>query len=66
MKLEGAQAGFICVPESKLNTVEIPGGSIALRKLVYITGAELQALENGSVTVEALYKKIGDISDYAR
>jgi len=66
MKLEGAQAGFICVPETKLKTVESPSGSIALRKLVYITGTELQALENGSLTVEALYKKTGDICDYAR
>ena len=62
-----SRQGFIVVPEGKLNTVKAPEGSIAFKKLVYITESELQALESGSVDVQTVYKKIGtDITDYSR
>jgi len=61
------QAGFIALPETKLNTVNGPSGSIAFKKLLYITASELKALEEGSIDAQSLYKKIGtDISDYGR
>ena len=65
--IPAGQAGFIALPETKLNTVNGPGGSIAFKKLLYITASELKALEEGSVDAQSLYKKIGtDISDYGR
>ncbi|MBQ9733717.1 MAG: suppressor of fused domain protein [Clostridia bacterium] len=61
------EGGLIVVPETRLGTVNAPGGSISFKKLVYITASELQALESGSIDVQGLYKKIGsDISDCGR
>lgn len=61
------EGGLIVVPETRLGTVNAPGGSISFKKLVYITAPELQALESGSIDVQSLYKKIGsDISDCGR
>ena len=65
--IAAGQAGFIAVPETKLATVNGPSGSIAFKKLVYITASELQALESGSIDAQSLYNKLGsDISDYSR
>lgn len=64
--IAAGQDGLIVVPEAKLGTVAAPSGSIAFKKLVYITAAELQALEAGNTDVQALYKKLGDVSSYGR
>lgn len=65
--IAAGQAGFIAVPETKLAAVNGPSGSIAFKKLVYITAAELQALENGSIDAQSLYNKLGsDITVYNR
>ena len=64
--IAAGQDGLMVVPEAKLGNVSAPGGSVAFKKLVYITAAELQALEAGDTDVQALYKKLGDVSSYGR
>lgn len=64
ISVNNAQAGFIAVAENKLKTVDSPDGSVAFRKLVYITESELKALESGSTDAQSLYKKLGDVVDY--
>lgn len=63
----GENGGLMAVPESKLEPVNGPVGSVAFTRLVYITADEVQALESGSIDAETLIKKIGsDVSDYGR
>lgn len=64
--IAAGQDGLMVVPEAKLGNVSAPGGSVAFKKLVYITAAELQALEAGNTDVQTLYKKLGDVSSYGR
>jgi len=64
--IAAGQDGLMVVPEAKLGNVSAPGGSVAFKKLVYITAAELQALEAGNTDVQALYKRLGDVSSYGR
>lgn len=59
-------AGLVCVPETKLNCVEGPAGTTAFKKLVCIGAADVQALEAGTVDVQSLCKKLGDVSDYRK
>jgi hypothetical protein len=64
--IAGEQGGLIVVPETKISAVSAPAGEIMLKKLIYITDVELKALEAGSLDVQALYKKHGDVSCYGR
>lgn len=64
--IAAGQDGLIVVPEAKLGSVAAPGGSVVFKKLVYISSAELKALEAGNTDVQALYKKLGDVSNYGR
>ena len=59
--------GLMAVPENKLQSVNGPAGSVDFTRLVYITAAEVQALENGSISAQSLFEKIGsDVSDFGR
>ena len=61
------KVAFIVVPDARVNPVEGPHGTTSFLEIVPISKAELQALINKEIDVEALYKKIGtDLTDYNR
>ena len=61
------KVAFIVVPDARLKPVEGPHGTISFFEIVAISKAELQALINKDMDVEALYRKMGtDLTDYSR
>lgn len=58
--------GFICVPDSTVNTIQTPNGQVEFLELIGMTDAELKTLSDHQ-SVENIYKKLGsDITDYHR
>lgn len=58
--------GFICVPDSSLNTIDTPHGKVAFLEFIGMTDAELKSL-NTVQSVKDIYKTMGsDVTDYAR
>lgn len=58
--------GFICVPDSTVNTIQTPNGQVEFLELIGMTDAELKTLSDHQ-SVENVYKKLGsDITDYQR
>lgn len=58
--------GFICVPDSTVNTIDAPNGKVEFLELIGMTDAELKTLKSKS-SVEEIYKKLGsDMTDYQR
>ena len=58
--------GFITVVDNDLKTTMTPNGQVTFVELVGATDKELLAVHNHQLTVEELYQKIGDITDYQR
>ena len=58
--------GFICVPDTSVNTIETPNGKVEFLEFIGMTDAELKTL-NTSQSVKDIYEKLGsDITDYNR
>lgn len=58
--------GFICVPDSTLNTIDTPRGKVAFLEFIGMTDVELKPL-NTVQSVKDIYKTMGsDVTDYAR
>ena len=58
--------GFICVPDSTVNTIQTPNGQVEFLELIGMTDAELKTLSDHQ-SVKNVYKKLGsDITDYHR
>lgn len=58
--------GFICVPDSKVNTINTPNGRVEFLSFIGMTDAELKTLSTHD-SVKELYEKLGsDITDYHR
>ncbi len=58
--------GFITVVDNDLKTTMTPNGQVTFVELIGATDKELLAVHNHQLTVEELYQKIGDITDYQR
>ena len=58
--------GFICVPDTSVNTIETPNGRVEFLTFIGMTDAELKTLDS-SQSVKDIYEKLGsDITDYNR
>lgn len=58
--------GFICVPDTSVNTIETPNGKVEFLEFIGMTDAELKTL-NTSQSVKDIYARLGsDITDYNR
>ena len=58
--------GFICVPDTSVNTIETPNGTVEFLQFIGMTDAELKTL-NTSQSVKDIYAQLGsDITDYNR
>ena len=58
--------GFICAPDSTLNTIDTPHGKVAFLEFIGMTDAELKSL-NTVQSVKDIYEAMGsDVTDYAR
>lgn len=58
--------GFICVPDTSVNTIETPNGRVEFLEFIGMTDAELKTLDS-SQSVKDIYAKLGsDITDYNR
>lgn len=58
--------GFICVPDTSVNTIETPNGKVEFLEFIGMTDAELKTL-NTIQSVKDIYAKLGsDITDYNR
>lgn len=58
--------GFICVPDSKLNTIDTPNGKVAFLEFIGMTDLELKSLDTVQSVMD-LYKIMGsDVTDYSR
>lgn len=67
VRQKSAITGFITVPDTKVGSIDTPNGRVEFVEFVGATDAELLALKNKEMTVEALYQKIGsDLTDYNR
>lgn len=62
--------GFICVPDTSVNTIDTPNGRVEFLEFIGMTDAELKTLissPNVSQSVKDIYAKLGsDITDYNR
>lgn len=58
--------GFICVPDSSVNTIDTPNGKVAFLEFIGMTDAELKTLSTVQSVMD-IYKKLGsDVTDYHR
>ena len=58
--------GFICVPDSKLNTLETPNGKVEFLEFIGMTDQELKTLSTIQ-SVKDIFEKLGsEITDYNR
>ncbi len=58
--------GFICVPDTSVNTIDTPNGRVAFLTFIGMTDAELKTLDTVQ-SVKDIYEKLGsDITDYNR
>ena len=58
--------GFICVPDSSVNTIQTPNGTVEFLEFIGMTDAELKTLDT-SQSVKDIYEKLGsDVTDYNR
>lgn len=58
--------GFICAPDSTLNTIDTPHGKVEFLEFIGMTDAELKTL-NTVQSVKDIHTKIGsDVTDYSR
>lgn len=58
--------GFICVPDSSVNTIETPNGKVEFLEFIGMTDAELKTLGSRQ-SVKDMYATLGsDITDYNR
>ena len=58
--------GFICLPDTSVNTIETPNGKVEFLEFIGMTDAELKTLDT-SQSVKDIYEKLGsDITDYNR
>lgn len=58
--------GFICVPDSSVNTLDTPNGKVEFLEFIGMTDAELKTLDSKG-SVADIYKKLGsDMTDYHR
>ena len=58
--------GFICVPDTSVNTIDTPNGRVAFLTFIGMTDAELKTLDTLQ-SVKDIYEKLGsDITDYNR
>lgn len=58
--------GFICVPDTTVNTIQTTFGEVSFLELVGMTDAELKTL-NTTQSVKDIYAKLGsDVTDYHR
>lgn len=58
--------GFICVPDTSVNTIDTPNGRVAFLTFIGMTDAELKTLDTVQ-SVKDIYARLGgDITDYNR
>lgn len=58
--------GFICVPDTSVNTIDTPNGRVAFLTFIGMTDAELKTLDTLQ-SVKDIYARLGsDITDYNR
>ena len=58
--------GFICVPDTSVNTIETPNGRVEFLTFIGMTDAELKTLDSLQ-SIKDIYAKLGsDITDYNR
>ena len=67
LKEESKISGFITIPDSSINSMNIQNIQVDFIELVGVTDLELKSIENNQLTVKELYEKMGtDITDYER
>ena len=58
--------GFICVPDTSVNTIDTPNGRVAFLTFIGMTDVELKTLDTVQ-SVKDIYARLGnDITDYNR
>ncbi len=58
--------GFICVPDTSVNTIQTPNGKVEFLEFIGMTDAELKTLDSVQ-SVKDIYEKLGsDITDFNR
>ena len=58
--------GFICVPDTSVNTIKTPNGKVEFLEFIGMTDAELKTLSSLQ-SVKDIYAKLGsDVTDYNR
>jgi len=58
--------GFICVPDSTVNSIQTPNGKVEFLEFIGMIDAELKTLSTHESVIE-LYEKLGsDLTDYNR
>lgn len=59
--------GFITIPDTSFMSINTPNGKVDFVEFIGATNEELLALKNKKITVENLYKELGnDVTDYNR
>lgn len=59
--------GFITIPDTSFMSINPPNGKVDFVEFIGATNEELLALKNKKITVENLYKELGnDVTDYNR
>ncbi len=58
--------GFITAYDPTVNTLNTPNGIVEFVEFIGVTDSELKAVMDKKITVEQLYEKVGDITDFSR